>query len=141
MATNTATYTGEAGVVKFSDDGSAVTAVASVRSFTVEQSTDTIEDTVMSSDGAFRTYKGGLSTFSGSMDVFLRDDDDGQNSLFSAIGSNATAIELYPSGETTGIKLSGNVIITSHSITANFDGMVEASISFSGSGALTKTNL
>tara|TARA_R100001463_G_scaffold76347_7_gene130442 strand:- start:73 stop:498 length:426 start_codon:yes stop_codon:yes gene_type:complete len=141
MATNTGTYTGEAGVVKFSDDSSAVATIASVRSFSVEQSMDTVEDTVMSSDGASRTYKGGLSSFSGSMDVYLRDDDDGQNSLFSAIGNNAAAIELYPSGETTGVKLSGNVLITSHSINANFDGMVEASISFTGSGALTKTAL
>ncbi len=141
MATNTGTYTGEAGVVKFSDDGSVVVTIASVRSFSIEQSMDTIEDTVMSTDSASRTFKGGLSTFSGSMDVYLRDDDEGQNSLFSAIGNNAAAIELYPSGTSTGVKLSGNVLITSHSISANFDGMVEASISFSGSGALTKTAL
>lgn len=140
MATNTATYTGEAGVVKFNQSGSTI-AVASVRSFSIEQSTDTIEDTSMGSDGAFRTYKGGLSNFSGSMDVYLRDDNDGQNELFSAIGNNAAAIELFPSGETTGVKLSGNVLVTGHSITANFDGMVEASISFQGSGALTKTAL
>ena len=141
MAVNTGTYTGEAGVVKFSDDGSAVAAVASVRSFSVEQSTDTLEDTVMSSDGAFRTYKGGLSTFSGTIDCYLRDNDDGQNSFFTSIGNNPASIELYPSGETTGVKLSGNVIITGHSITANFDSMIELSVSFSGSGPLTKTNL
>ena len=140
MATNTATYTGEAGVVKFNQSGSTI-AVASVRSFSIEQSTDTIEDTAMSADKAFRTYKGGLSNFSGSMDVYLRDDNDGQNELFSAIGNDAAAIELFPSGTTTGVKLSGNVLITGHSITANFDGMVEASISFQGSGALTKTAL
>ena len=140
MAVNTGTYTGEAGTIKFNQSGSNIT-VASVRSFNIEQTSDTIEDTTMSSDGAFRTYKSGLSNFSGSADVFFRDDDDAQNLLFSAIGSDAQAIELYPSGETTGVKLTGNVLITGHSITANFDGMVEASISFQGSGALTKTNL
>lgn len=139
MATNNATYTGEAGVVKFSDDTSAVVAVASVRSFTLDQETQTIESSVMGTTG--RTYLAGLTQFSGTMDVYLRDDDDGQNSLFSAIGANPAAIELYPSGETTGVKLSGNVIITGHSITTNFDGMVEASITFQGSGALTKTPL
>lgn len=138
---NIGTYTGEAGVVKFSDDGSAVAAVASVRSFTVEQSMDTLEDTVMSSDGAFRTYKGGLSTFSGTIDCYLRDDDDAQRSFFTSIGNNAAAIELYPSGESTGVKLTGNVLITSHSISASFDSMVEVSISFTGSGALTRTDL
>jgi hypothetical protein len=77
------------------------------------------------------------------MDVFFRDDNDGQTSLFDAIGgaNGSTAIELYPSGETTGVKLSGNVIITGHSITANFDGMTEASITFQGDGALTSTDL
>ena len=139
MATNNATYTGEAGVVKFSDDTSAVVAVASVRSFTLDQETQTIESSVMGTTG--RTYLTGLTQFSGTMDVYLRDDDDGQNSLFSAIGANPAAIELYPSGETTGVKLSGDVIITGHSITSNFDGMVEASITYQGSGALTKTPL
>jgi len=50
-------------------------------------------------------------------------------------------LELYPSGLTTGVKLSGNVIITGHSITSNHDGMVEASITFQGSGALTKVDV
>jgi len=139
MATNNATYTGEAGVVKFSDDTSAVVAVASVRSFTLDQETQTIESSVMGTTG--RTYLAGLTQFSGTMDVYLRDDDDGQNSLFSAIGANPAAIELYPSGETTGVKLSGDVIITGHSITSNFDGMVEASITVQGSGALTASTV
>lgn len=139
MATNTGTYTGESGVVKFSDDTSAVVAVASVRSFTIDQETQAIESTVMGSSG--RSYLAGLTQFSGTMDVFFRDDDDGQNSIFSAVGNNPAAVELYPSGETTGVKLSGNIIITGHSITSNFDGMVEASVTFQGSGALTKTDL
>ena len=88
-----------------------------------------------------RTYLGGLTQFSGSADLYLVDGDDGQNSLFSAIGNDAAAIELYPSGTSTGVKLAGNVIITGHSITSNHDGMVEASITFQGSGALTKTDV
>jgi len=141
MATNTATYTGESGVVKFSGDASAVVAVASVRSFTIDQETQTIESTVMGT-GA-RTYLPGLKQFSGTMDVFFRDDNEGQVQLFDAIGgaNGSTAIELYPSDETTGVKLSGNVIITGHSITANFDGMTEATIQFQGDGALTSTDL
>jgi len=139
MATNTGAYTGESGVVKFSDDGSAVVAVASVRSFTIDQETQAIESTVMGSSG--RQYLAGLTQFSGTMDIFFRDDDDGANSLFTSIGNNPAAIELYPSGETTGVKLDGNVIVTGHSITSNFDGMVEASVTFQGSGVLTKTDL
>ena len=141
MATNTTTYTGEAGVVKFSDTASSAVSVASVRSFTLDQETQAIETSVMGSGS--RAYIPGLKQFSGSMDLYFRDDNQGQQNLINGIGgtSGATAIELYPSGETTGIKLSGSVIITGHSITANFDGMVEATVTFQGSGALTKTDL
>lgn len=141
MATNTTTYTGEAGVVKFSDTASSAVSVASVRSFTLDQETQAIETSVMGSGS--RAYLPGLKQFSGTMDLYFRDDNQGQINLFSAIGGDngATTIELYPSGESTGIKLSGSVIITGHSITANFDGMVECSVTFQGSGALTKTSL
>jgi len=145
MATNETTYTGESGVIKFTDNSSSsVVGVASVRSFTIDQELDAIESTVMGS-GA-RTYIPGLRQFSGSMDIYFRDDTaagSGNINLFDAVNSGATTslIELYPSGETTGIKLAGTVIITGHSITANHDGMVEASVTFQGSGALTKTDL
>lgn len=141
MATNTTTYTGEAGVVKFSDTASSVVSVASVRSFTLDQETQAIETSVMGSGS--RAYLPGLKQFSGSMDLYFRDDNQGQTNLFNAIGGDngATTIELYPSGESTGIKLSGTIIITGHSITANFDGMVECSVTFQGSGALTRTSL
>tara|TARA_B100000965_G_scaffold393431_1_gene404273 strand:+ start:1324 stop:1746 length:423 start_codon:yes stop_codon:yes gene_type:complete len=140
MANNlTSSYTGESGAIKFSDNSSAVQLVAAVRNFTVDQETQAIESTVMGTTG--RTYLGGLTQFSGSADLYLIDDDMGQDSLFAAIGNNAAAIELYPSGTSTGVKLSGNVIITGHSITSNHDGMVEASITFQGSGALTKADV
>jgi len=144
MAINTATYTGESGVVRFSADSSGPVAMGSVRSFSIDQETQTIEKTAMGDTA--RGYLPGLKQFSGSMDIYLNDNDGpsgGNNNLLSAIGgaNGSTAIELYPSGETTGIKLSGNVIITGHSITSNFDGMVEASVTFQGDGALTRTAL
>ena len=141
MATNATTYTGEAGVVKFSDTASSAVLVASVRSFTLDQETQAIETSVMGSGS--RAYIPGLKQFSGTMDLYFRDDNQGQVNLFNAIGgtNGATTIELYPSGETTGVKLSGTVIITGHSITANFDGMVECSVTFQGSSALARTDL
>ena len=138
MATNTATYTGELGVVKYDVSGTA-TAVAEIRSFTIDQEQATVEQTVMGD--TTRSYLPSLAQFSGSMDVFFRDDDDAANALFTGIGAGAATIEIYPSGETTGVKLSGEIIVTGHSISSNFDGMVEASISFQGTGALTKADL
>jgi predicted secreted protein len=138
MATNTTTYNGQSGVVKYDVSGTA-TAVAEVRSFTIDQETATVENTVMGDSN--RTYLPSLAQFSGTMDVFFRDDDSAANALFAGIGADAATLEVYPSGETTGIKLSGEIIITGHSITSNFDGMVEASVSFQGTGALTKADL
>ena len=141
MAVNSGVYTGESGVVKFIGDDSVVAAVASVRSFTIDQEVQTIQSTVMGAGS--RSYLPGLTQFSGTMDVYQRDDDGGQSNFLSYMSSPDAVgeIELFPSGETTGIKLAGSVIVTGHSITSNFDGMVEASITFQGSGALARTEI
>ena len=66
MATNlSAAYTGESGSVSY---GGAT--VAAVRSFTVDNEAQTIESTSMSSPGNARSYLGGLTQWSGSMDVY-----------------------------------------------------------------------
>jgi predicted secreted protein len=139
MANNSGVYTGESGVIKFIGDDSTVASVASVRSFSVDREVQTIETTTMGSTN--RSYLAGLAQFSGSLDVYLRDDDPGQTNFLSYVENpdSVAKIELFPSGETTGIKLAGDVIVTGHSITSNFDGAVEASITFQGTGALTRT--
>jgi predicted secreted protein len=139
MAVNTGVYTGESGVIKFIGDDSTVAAVASIRSFTIDREVQSIETTVMGETS--RTYQAGLTQFSGSIDAYLRDDDAGQSNFLSYVENpdSVAKIELFPSGETTGIKLAGSVIVTGHSITSNFDGAVELSISIQGSGALTRT--
>lgn len=139
MANNSGVYTGESGVIKFIGDDSTVASVASVRSFSVDREVQTIETTTMGSTN--RSYLAGLAQFSGSLDVYLRDDDPGQTNFLSYVENpdSVAKIELFPSGETTGIKLAGDIIVTGHSITSNFDGAVEASITFQGTGALTRT--
>jgi len=138
MAINTVAYTGETGVVKY-DVAGTPTAVAEIRSWTIDQEQATVEKTKMGD--TTRSYLPSLAQFSGTMDVFFRDNDAAANALFSGIGSGEATIEIYPSGETTGVKLSGEIIVTGQSISSNFDGMVESSISFQGSGALTKADL
>jgi|TARA_Y100000031_G_C7998096_1_gene282299 predicted secreted protein len=141
MAVNSGVYTGESGVVKFVGADSTVAAVASIRSFTVDREVQTIETSVMGETN--RTYTPGLGQFSGSLDVYLRDDDPGQSNFLSYMDNPAAVaeIELYPSGTTTGVKLSGSIIPTGHSLTSNFDSAVEGSIQFQGSGALTRLAL
>lgn len=140
MSYNTATYTGESGRVEF-DVGNSLTVVASVRSFSLDQETQTIEDTNMSSGGV-RSFKAGLTNFSGSLEMFMRDDDAGQSALRAAIGAVPATIALYPSGNSgTGMKISGEVIITGISISAAFDGMIEMTASFQGTNNGSNTGL
>jgi len=134
MALNTTTYTGESGRVEF-DVGSSLTNVASVRSFSIDLNTETIEDTNMSSGGV-RSYKAGLTDFSGTLDLFMRDSDAAQQAMRTQ-GSAPASLKLFPSGETTGMSLTGEVLITGFSISSTFDGMVEATASFQGTGGIT----
>ena len=142
-----ATYTGHDGSIKLAATGDSLSssAVGNLRNFTIEQTQDTIEDTVMGAAGQ-RTYKPGLSTFTISGDVYFDHADTVQiklDELVSQTGQEALAtFEVYPSGIGTSetpanVKLSGSCIITSFSITSSVDGIVEASFAAQGSGAVT----
>lgn len=128
-----ATFTGSDGVILVGSDQ-----VAEVRSYSIDETMDTLEDTAMGDTS--RTYKTSLKTFSGSADVFFDDTDtSGQGAL--TVGSEVT-LNVQFEGNTSGDhKLSGTVLITGRTISASFDGMVEASISFQGTGALTETTV
>lgn len=124
-----ATFSGSGGVVKVGS-----TAVGEIRSYSIEESMDTLEDTSMGDSN--RTYKASLKSFSGSCDVLFDDTDSGQQAM--TVGSEVT-MSFQMEGDTSGDhKLSGTVLITGRSISASYDGLVEASLSFQGSGALTE---
>jgi predicted secreted protein len=128
-----ATHAGSEGTVKVGSD-----AIAEIRSFSIEETADTLEDTSMG-DSA-RTYKPSLTSFSGSVDVFWDESDTaGQGGL--TIGAEVT-LNLYPEGDTAGdTYLSGSAIVTGRSVSSSFDGLVEMSISVQGNGALTQTTV
>ena len=140
MATNTAVYTGTSGVARFDvGDSTQTDVIASVRSFSISQVGDSIETSSMGNTA--KTFLPGQTSFTGTMDLLFRDDDAAQQDLFISIGQNPASLELFPSGETTGIKLSGEVIITGHDISVDQNDAVTATVSFQGTGALTKTDL
>ena len=64
-----ATLTGNNGVVKIDNASGTPTAVAAVRNFSVEITADTIETTAMGQET--RSYVKGLSSFSGSADIYF----------------------------------------------------------------------
>ena len=138
-----AILTGNNGVVKIDNASGTLTTVAAVRNFTVELTTDTIETTTMTVD--VRTYLKGLSSWSGSADIYFDPDNyTGGSSVIAAlnptgllVGAGTVSIELFLNS--TANKFAGEVIITGFTVNSSMDGMVEASISFQGSGACTFT--
>lgn len=133
MAVNAGVYSGSNGVATFNSAD-----VASVISFTITRTGDTIETSALGSSD--RTYIAGLKSFSGSMELFFRDEDTANQALF-AVANDPVVLDLYPSGKTTGVHIHGNVIITSHEIVVANDGAVTASCAFQGTGELTKEDL
>jgi predicted secreted protein len=123
-----ATHTGSEGLIKVGTD-----TVGELRSFSLETTADTIESSNMGTTA--RTYKAGLTAWSGTASLFWDETDVGQLAL--VLGTEIT-IKVYPEGATTGDKYyTGSAIVTAKSVSASFDGLVESSISFQGTGALS----
>ena len=119
-------------------------AVLAVRNWSIEMTEDTIETTVMGTD--VRTYVGGLSSFSGSADVYFDSSDyDTNESTFNPtaglVGASGVTGKFYVLLDSTGTNadqsFTGTIIVTGYTVNATMDGMVEGSISFQGSGATT----
>lgn len=128
-----ATHTGSEGTVKVGSN-----AIAEIRSFSIEETADTLEDTTMGDTA--RTYKSSLTTYTGSVDVLWDETDTtGQGAL--TIGAEVT-LNLYPEGDTSGdTYYTGTAIVTGRTINVVYDGLVEMSISVQGSGALTESTV
>lgn len=127
------THSGQSGVVKVGS-----TTVAEVKSFSVEESSEVLEDTAQGD--TTRTYKAGLKSWTVSLEALWDPDDTGgQDALTN--GASVT-LELYPWGTTSGdTYLTGAAIITSRSVNSEMEGIVSMSISGQGTGALTETTV
>ena len=139
-----AILTGNNGVLKLDASvGGSVATIAAVRNFSIELTRDTIETTTMGVD--VRTYLNGMSTWSGSADIYFDSDaSTGHlavhtvlNPTSGTVGQSTLTFEGFLAD--TAAKFSGEVIVTGFTVNSSMDGMVEASISFQGSGACTFT--
>ena len=124
-----ATFLGKEGTVQVGAN-----AIAEIRGFSIDESIDVVEDTSMGDSS--KTYKATIKDFSGSVDVLYDDTDtNGQTAL--SVGSSVT-LNFAPEGITSGkVKLSGDAIVTSKSVSSSFDGLVESTITVQGTGGLT----
>lgn len=145
-----ATLTGNNGVIKIDNNAGTPTALAAVRSFSIEITSDTIEKTTMTNDT--RQYFKGLSSWSGTADIYfdpaeyptsstgliaLNPTGQTAGTPWRAVGSDPITLEAFLNN--TASKFSGEIIVTGFTVNSSMDGMVEASISFQGSGACTFT--
>lgn len=128
-----AVHKGSEGTVKVGAN-----AVAGIRSFSIEESADTLETTVMGNTA--RTYLTSLTSWSGSVDVYWDETDTtGQGALTN--GAQVT-LNVYPEGDTAAdTYYTGSAIVTGVSVSSSFDGMIEASISVQGTGALSQATV
>ena len=126
-----ATHLGKEGTVQVGSN-----AIGEIRSFSIDETIDTVEDTSMG-DSA-KSYLASIKDFSGSVDVLYDEaDTNGQTAL--AVGSSVT-LNFAPEGSDSGdVKLTGTAIVTGKSITSTFDGLVESTITVQGTGGLTTT--
>jgi predicted secreted protein len=126
-----ATHKGSEGIIKVGAN-----TVAEVKSYSIEETGDTVETTSMGDTA--RTFTPTLTSWTASVDVFWDETDStGQGAL--TIGSEVT-LNVYPEGADTGdTYYTGSAIVTGVSISASFDGTVDASISLQGTGALTSS--
>ena len=124
-----ATHLGKEGTVQVGSN-----AIAEIRSFSVDETIDVVEDTSMG-DSA-KTYLASINDFSGTIDVLYDETDtNGQTAL--SVGSSVT-VNFAPEGTTSGdVKLTGTAIVTGKSVSSSFDGLVESTITIQGTGGLT----
>ena len=124
-----ATHHGKEGVVKA---GSNV--IGEVGSFTLETSADVVEDTQLSD--ATKSFLAGRTSFSGTLEMHYDETDTAQETL--TVGSSIS-FTLLPEGNTSGDQsFAGSGIITGMSINNTMDAVVSRSVTFQGTGALTK---
>jgi len=124
-----ATHTGSAGTVKVGSN-----AVAELKSWSLDQTQDTVETTKLGD--TVKTYSVTQSSSSGTMDCFW-DETDTNGQVACSIGATVT-LNLYPEGATSGdTYYTGSAIITSVGVSQTHDGIVERSIGFQVTGAVT----
>jgi hypothetical protein len=106
--------------------------VAEVRSWSLDLSVATVDDTVIGDD--WETHKTLQKNWSGSAEVFWDETDTAQSAC--TVGASVALI-LYPEGNDSGDTYwSGTATVEKWTIKGTHNGMVEASIGFKGNGAL-----
>lgn len=124
-----ANHTGSEGTVKAGG-----VAIAELRSFDINISTDTTEDTVIGD--TWKTHKVTQSEWDGTIDVFWDELDTTAQGLLQVAGASL-AFVFGPEGATTGdMAYTGTGLVVGITNKTTHNGMVEATFKVKGTGAL-----
>ena len=124
-----ATHHGKEGVVTAGG-----TAIGELTGFTIETTGDVVEDTQLSD--STKSFLAGRTSFSGTLEMNYDEADTQQETL--TAGSEISFV-LLPEGNTTGDQsFTGTGIVTGMSINNAMDAVVSRSVTFQGTGSLTK---
>ena len=108
--------------------------VGELTGFTLETTGDVVEDTQLSD--ATKSFVAGRTSFSGTLEMHYDETDSPQETL---TAGSSIAFILLPEGNTSGDQsFTGTGIVTGMSINNAMDAIVSRSVTFQGTGALTK---
>jgi len=127
-----ATHHGKEGVVTAGGTG-----VGELTGFTLETTADVVEDTQLSD--STKSFIAGRTSFSGTLEMSYDETDSPQQTL--TAGSSISFV-LLPEGNTSGDEdFTGTGIITGMSVNNSMDAIVTRSITFQGTGTLTRSTV
>lgn len=133
-----ANYQGNNGQVKIKSGADTLTAVADVRTWSVTMTRETVENTAMGDSD--RKFLKGLQSFTGEMEIVYNDSEVAIVSTAINPDTDAAVTVEFFGDAADATKFVGEVIVTSFAVSASFDGLMTASVSFNGNGAPTLTN-
>ena len=124
-----ATHFGKEGVVTAGGTG-----IGELTGYTLETTADVVEDTQLSD--STKSFVAGRTSFSGTLDMSYDETDSPQQTL---TAGTTIAFILAPEGNTTGDQsFTGTGLVTGMSVNNTMDGIVSRSVTFQGTGTLTR---
>ena len=124
-----ATHFGKEGVVTAGGTG-----IGELTGYTLETTADVVEDTQLSD--STKSFVAGRTSFSGSLEMSYDETDSPQQTL---TAGTTIAFILAPEGNGSGDEtFTGSGIVTGMSVNVSLDGITTRSVTFQGTGTLTR---
>tara|TARA_B100000965_G_scaffold147126_1_gene122604 strand:- start:5999 stop:6385 length:387 start_codon:yes stop_codon:yes gene_type:complete len=124
-----ATHFGSEGVVTAGGTG-----IGELTSYTLETTADVVEDTQLSD--STKSFVAGRTSFSGTLEMSYDETDSPQQTL---TAGTTIAFILAPEGNASGDEtFTGSGIVTGMSVNVTLDGITTRSVTFQGTGTLSR---